>query len=163
MGDKFQADAVTRRALELMHKGFHGGPAVMTVCQETFKWPEKANWAAINFMVGVGGYQFAPCGSLSAAAAALGMMFGKDTGTREQAREARRKARSAARCIFEDFRREFGSTVCRGLVKVDFDQPGAFEKFVDEGGFEQKCDRYVSWVVNKLLNVAQEEGVQPAA
>ena len=48
MGDKFQADAVTRRALELMHKGFHCGPAVMTVCQETFKWPEKQ---VLKFMV----------------------------------------------------------------------------------------------------------------
>lgn len=163
MADKFEADAMAQRALELMHKGFHCGPAVMTVCQEVFQWPEKANWAAVNFMGGVGGYQMAPCGGLSAAVAVLGMVFGRDAYTKEEAREARKKSRAAARLVFEGFHQEFGDTLCRRLVQADFDQPGGFEQFVNQGGFQQKCDRYVYWLVKKLINLAQEEGIEPSA
>lgn len=134
----------------------------MAVCHEIFKWPEKANWGAINFMGGIGGNQLAPCGGLSGAVTALGMMFGKDADTREQAREARRKARAAARRAFEGFQHQFGNIVCRELVELDFDQPGVFQQFVNEGGFEQHCDRYVSWLVRELLKIAEEEGVEPS-
>ncbi len=68
----------------------------MAVCHEIFNWPEMANWGAINFMGGVAGFQMASCGALSAAATALGMMFGKDADTGEQVSKARKKTRAAA-------------------------------------------------------------------
>jgi len=132
----------------------------MTVCYEIFKWPEKANWAAINFMGGVGGYQMAPCGGLTGTVAALGMMFGKDADTREQAKEARMKARAASRQVFEEFQQEFGATVCLELSQRDFNEPGAFQRFANEGGFEQKCNRYVVWLMKKVLQIAQADGLE---
>ena len=162
MADKLSADELVKRGNELMNRGCHCGPATMQIAQEVFQFEPKATWAAINFMGGFSECQSCPCGNLSAGMAALGMMFGKKgLESKEAAREARRASRRGAKSLAEDFEKTFGSVRCIDITGYDFSEPGKFAEFVNAGEFQQKCEKYLEFVVRRLLQVGEEEGLYP--
>ena len=162
MAEKLSADELVKRGNELMSRGFHCGPATMQIAQEVFQFEPKATWAALNFMGGFAECQSCPCGNLSAGMAALGMMFGKKgLESKEAAREARKGSRSAAKRLAEDFEKAFGSVRCIDITGYDFSIPGKFQEFVNAGEFKEKCEKYLEYVVRRLLQVGKEGGLYP--
>ena len=107
-------------------------------------------WAGIPFLGGIGGYQNAPCGVVSAAAVCLGLRHRCPAGDKAQAKQARQAVRTYAADIVKDFERQFGDITCRGLVGMDFAMPGEYQKFLASGVWRDKCQRYVAFMVEKL-------------
>lgn len=110
----------------------------------------SVNWAGIGFMGGISGCQVAPCGAISSAVVALGFMHGRDAGDKESAKQARGDTRKAAEELYRGFQAKFGNTECLSLTGKDFSFAGAFQEFVEAGGFQEKCDKYVDYVVREL-------------
>jgi C_GCAxxG_C_C family probable redox protein len=118
--------------------------------QEEFELDPSVNWAGIGFMGGISGCQTAPCGAISAAVVALGFIKGKGATDKQTTKQARADTRNAAEGLYKGFQEKFEGTECLSLTGKDFSVPGQFEQFVKEGGFQDKCDKYVEFVVREL-------------
>jgi hypothetical protein len=98
-------------------------------------------------MGGIAGNQDAPCGAVSAAAVAAGLINRAPLSEKGRAKEGRGKARSAADGIVKAFIRRFGALSCRDLVGMDFSVPGEYAKFLESGIWKEKCNRYVAFLI----------------
>ena len=114
-------------------------------------------WAGIPFLGGIGGYQNAPCGVVSAAAVCLGLRHRCPTGDKARARQARHAVRTFAAGIVKDFERQFGGITCRGLVGMDFSRPGEYQKFLATAVWKDKCEKYVAFMIEKLYALETEK------
>jgi hypothetical protein len=116
--------------------------------------PEDVLWAAVPFMGGIAGNQEAPCGAVSAAVVAAGLIHRAPLADKGRAREGRGKARSAADRIVKSFVGRFGALSCRDLVGMDFSSPGEYAKFLESGLWKEKCNRYVEFLVGAFRESA---------
>ncbi len=118
--------------------------------QEEFDLDPAVNWASTGFMGGISGCQVASCGAISSAVVALGFINGKNATDKQSSKQARANIRQAAEKLYRGFQEKFGNTECLGLTGMDFSVEGQFQKFVEEGGFQEKCDKFVEYVVREL-------------
>ncbi len=112
---------------------------------------EDLLWAAIPFNGGISGRQQAPCGAVSASAVCLGLRHRCSLTDKERAKEARNNIRFQAGKLIDDFTDRFGDITCRGLLGIDFNVPGAYQKFRESGRTKDTCERYVMFVIEKLF------------
>ena len=119
---------------------------------------EEILWAGIPFMGGIGGFQQAPCGAVSASAICLGLRHRAPLSDRDKAKKGRSSARFYAGRLVAHFQRHFGDITCRGLLGIDFATPGAYQRFVELGLWKEKCDRYVAFIIERLY--AYEDGTE---
>ncbi len=112
---------------------------------------EDLLWAAIPFNGGISGRQQAPCGAVSASAVCLGLRHRCSLTDKERAKEARNNIRLQAGNLIDDFTGQFGDITCRGLLGIDFNVPGAYQKFRESGRTKDTCERYVMFVIEKLF------------
>lgn len=127
---------------------------------EAYGWEnEDFLWTGIPFLGGIGGFQEAPCGVVSAAAVCLGLRHRKPLGDREAARQARHAIRLFAVKIVTDFKQEFGDITCSGLIGMDFSRPGEYQRFLDSGIWKDKCQRYVAFVIERLYELETDRGL----
>ena len=119
-------------------------------------------WAGVPFLGGIGGYQNAPCGVVSAAAVLIGLRHRCPLSDKERAKQARHAVRTSSANIVTEFNRQFGDITCRGLIGMDFSKPGEYLKFLDSGVWKDKCVKYVEFMIEKLyaLEDRQELFVQ---
>jgi C_GCAxxG_C_C family probable redox protein len=100
-----------------------------------------------------GGVAFSggPCGALTGAALAVGMLAQRriaDHGT------AKRVARGLVAGTMDAFREEHGTVSCRELIGYDFRAPGGHAAFVASGAWRVGCMRQIELVVSRLAAVA---------
>ena len=120
---------------------------------------EEILWAGIPFMGGIGGFQQAPCGAVSASAVYLGLRHRAPLSDRENARRGRSSARFYAGMLVAHFNRHFGDITCRGLLGIDFTKPGAYQTFRESGLWKEKCNKYVEFIIERLYEY--EDGNRP--
>lgn len=120
-------------------------------------------WAGIPFMGGIAGYQMAPCGAVSASAVTLGLRHRASLSDREGSKNARNASRHYAGKLVRDFNKEFGDITCRGLLGLDFDKPGAYQKFRESGIWKEKCNRYIEYIVEQLYKFEEDGGAEKTA
>jgi hypothetical protein len=116
-------------------------------------------WTGIPFLGGIGGFQEAPCGVVSAAAVCLGLRHRKPLGDKEAARQARHAIRMFAAKIVADFKRQFGDITCSGLIGMDFSKPGEYQRFLEAGIWKDKCEKYVAFMIEKLYELEADRGL----
>ena len=116
-------------------------------------------WAGIPFMGGIGGYQNAPCGVVSASAVCLGLRHGCPLSDKEQAKQARHAIRTFSANIVSEFNRTFGDITCQGLIGMDFSKPGQYREFLASGIWKDKCEKYVKFMVEKLYEFEEDPGL----
>jgi hypothetical protein len=116
-------------------------------------------WTGIPFLGGIGGFQEAPCGAVSAAAICLGLRHRQPLGDREAAKQARHTIRMFAAKIVTDFKQEFGDITCSGLIGMDFSKPGEYQRFLDSGIWKDKCQRYVAFMIERLYELETDRGL----
>lgn len=123
---------------------------------------EDLLWAGIPFNGGISGHQLAPCGAISASAICLGLRHRCSLANKEKAKQARDTIRLQSGKLVEDFTKQFGDITCRGLVGLDFNVPGAYQKFRESGKSKDTCEKYVLYVIEKLYSFEDGKGAEPA-
>ncbi len=116
-------------------------------------------WAGIPFMGGIGGYQNAPCGVVSASAVCIGLRHRCALSEKERAKQARHAIRTFSAKIAAEFNRHFGDITCRGLIGIDFSKPGEYQKFLESGIWKDKCEKYVTFLIEKLYALEDDRGL----
>jgi len=112
---------------------------------------EDLLWTGVAFTGGIAGQQGAPCGALSAAAICLGLCYRNSD--KQKAKQARLDARLDANELVQSFIEKFGSISCLELVEMDFSKPGGYQQFRESGIWQDKCDNYVQFVIEKLYEL----------
>jgi hypothetical protein len=116
-------------------------------------------WAGAPFLGGIGGYQNAPCGVVSASAVCLGLRHRCALSDKGRARQARHTVRTFAAQIVVEFNRHFGAVTCRALIGMDFSKPGEYQKFLESGIWKDKCEKYVEFMIKKLYELENSRGL----
>ncbi len=114
-------------------------------------------WAGIPFNGGISGHQNAPCGAISASAISLGLRHRCSLADKEKVKQARNTIRLQAGKLLDDFTNQFGDITCRGLLGLDFNILGEYQKFRESGKSKDTCEKYVLYVIEKLYSFEQEK------
>jgi len=114
-------------------------------------------WAGIPFNGGISGHQHAPCGAVSASAISLGLRHRCSLADKEKVKQARNTIRLQAGKLVGDFTNQFGDITCRGLLGLDFNIPGEYQKFRESGKSKDTCEKYILYVIEKLYSFEQEK------
>ena len=148
---KLTKDEAKNRALEIMHKGFHWGPAILQVMWEAYNLEnEDLLWASIPFMGGIAGQQQAPCGVISSSVVCLSFRHRCSLQDKERAKAARIRIRKLSKELVTEFEIEFGSIICREIVRCDFSNPTEYKQFNESKGLRERCNRAVVLSIEKL-------------
>jgi C_GCAxxG_C_C family probable redox protein len=86
-------------------------------------------WTGTGFFGGIGGYQKAPCGAVSASAICLGLRHRCPADDEEKVRQAKWNVSQKAGKIVGNFAEKFGTIICQdllGLISPTARQPGGF-------------------------------------
>ena len=121
---------------------------------------EDLLWSGVAFTGGIGGQQQAPCGAVSSAAICLGLSY--RSSDKQKAKQARLDARQDASELVQSFIEKFGSISCFGLIGIDFSKPGGYQQFRESGIWQEKCDNYVQFVIEKLYELDTKRNVAKA-
>ena len=116
-------------------------------------------WAGIPFLGGIGGFQNAPCGVVSASALCLGLRHRCSLSDKEKTKQARHAIRALSAKIVTEFNQHFGDINCLGLIKMDFSKPGEYQKFLESGIWKDKCVKYVEFMIDKLYELETDRGL----
>ncbi len=116
-------------------------------------------WAGVPFLGGIGGFQNAPCGVVSASAVCLGLRHRSPLSDKEKSKQARHAIRAFSGRIVSEFNQHFGDITCQGLIKMDFSKPGVYKQFQDSGIWKDKCEKYVGFMIDKLYEFEDDRGL----
>jgi glutaredoxin len=117
---------------------------------------ESVLWAGISFLGGIGGRQDAPCGAVSTAAIATGLVCRAPKEDKVAVKQARNRARLAAGDLVSRFTEAFSGLTCRQLVGYDFATPGVYQEFLESGVWKEKCLEYVRFTVERVYETARD-------
>ncbi len=116
-------------------------------------------WTGIPFLGGIGGYQDAPCGVVSASAICLGLRHRCPLSDKEQAKQARHAIRMFSAQVVTEFKQKFGDINCQALIGMDFSKPGVYQQFLESGIWKDKCEKYVEFMIEKLYALEKDQGL----
>ena len=111
---------------------------------------EDMLWSGITFTGGIAGQQQAPCGAVSAGAICLGLLHRRPPEEKAAVKQARLDAREDASNMVKSFTERFGAIACRDLVGFDFSTPEGYRQFQESGVWQEKCDKYVQFVIENI-------------
>lgn len=75
---------------------------------------------------------------------------------KQKAKQARVTAREDASELVKSFKQKFGAITCIDLVGIDFSKPGGYQEFQASGIWQDKCDQYVQFVIEKLYELEEK-------
>ena len=163
MAMKIPLQEAKERALEFMQKGYHCGPSVVHVMREAYGFDnEDILWTCIAFAGGIAGEQSAPCGAVSASAVCLGLRHRCPPADTQRAKQERLYAREDAGHLVTSFIERFGTITCRDLLGLDFSKPEEYRIFQKSGIWEDRCHKYVEFVIEKLYELDEKRSVAGA-
>jgi hypothetical protein len=114
------------------------------------------SWATAGYMGAISSGH-ATCGLLIGPTTAIGLKCGQGTeGAPEEHEEERNRAVKAVARLYRDFVKEFGSTDCTTLAGIDFSDPKAVERYVNERLWKNTCDRFLRFVMERCAQMADE-------
>ena len=92
-----------------------------------------------------------PCGALTGAAVAVGMLAGRRIDDHARAKVV---AREVIATLLDEFRAEHGAVDCRALIGLDLRAPGGHDAFLASAAWRQGCMRQIEFVVRRLASLA---------
>jgi C_GCAxxG_C_C family probable redox protein len=107
---------------------------------------EQIPKAATAFGGGIGRFGTV-CGALTGGAMAISLRYG----TNEPSLAARLDSYDRARNLCQQFQARHGSVLCRELIGYDLSNPEELEKAREANVTEEKCEKYVRYVIEILL------------
>jgi C_GCAxxG_C_C family probable redox protein len=103
---------------------------------------------ALNGGVASGG---GPCGAVSGAALAVGLLAGRRI---DDHRAAKSAARDLIAGLMDDFREAYGSVDCRDLIGIDLRAPGAHGAFLRSLAWRDRCMPQIEFAITRLAPLA---------
>ena len=120
---------------------------------------EDILWTCIAFNGGIAGQQSAPCGAISAATVCIGLRNHCPLTDKPRAKQGRLDAREDASRLVRSFTDRFGAITCRELIGIDFSKPEAYRAFLESGLSQNKCLKYVEFVIEKLYEIDSKRSI----
>jgi C_GCAxxG_C_C family probable redox protein len=99
-------------------------------------------------------YSGGPCGALTGAALAVGMLAERRL---DDHGRAKRVARELVARELDDFVREHGSADCRDLIGFDLRAEGGHDAFLASGAWRTTCMGQIEHVVGRLARLAEPD------
>ncbi len=99
-------------------------------------------------------YSGGPCGAVTGAALAVGMLAERRIADHDRAKTV---ARELVHGTMEAFTAEHGSVACRELIGYDLRAPGEHHAFVESGLWKERCAAQIRTVVAHLAGLADED------
>ena len=81
---------------------------------------------------------------------------------KQRAKQERLNAREDASQLVKNFIEEFGGIACRDLLKLDFTKPEQYRYFKESDISNEKCDKYVQFVLGKLYELDEKRNIARA-
>lgn len=104
-------------------------------------------------------YSGGPCGAITGAALALGLLAGRRI---EDHRTAKRVARVLTMRLMDGFLVEHGAVDCRALIGIDLRAPGAHDAYLRSGAWQGACMSQVETAIRAAAPLADEEAWEAA-
>lgn len=120
---------------------------------------EDLLWASTAFQGGIAGQQQAPCGAVSSAAVCLGLRHRCSLADKDKTGQAQKDASDDAAELVRSFVEKFGELTCIGLLGIDLADEEAIKKARESKVFEQKCDKQILYVIEKLYELDEKRSV----
>jgi C_GCAxxG_C_C family probable redox protein len=120
---------------------------VFVVLKEAYGLADSTDSSAAMALNGGLAYSGGPCGAISGAALAIGLLAAERIADH---REAKRAARLITAQLLADFEAEYGATDCRTLTGVDLRTDEGHREFIEGGAWRDGCLRQVEFVVGRL-------------
>jgi C_GCAxxG_C_C family probable redox protein len=99
-------------------------------------------------------YSGGPCGAITGAALALGLLAGRRIADH---RTAKRVARELTMRLMDGFLTEHGAVDCRDLIGIDLRAPGGHVAYIRSGAWQGACMRQVETAVRAAAPLADQE------
>ena len=93
------------------------------------------------------------CGAVSAGAIAVGLLCGDHIADLQ---EAKLRSRQLVLPFYRDFAAEFGHVDCRSLIDLDISSEEGFRVYLESNLKKERCTRYVTYAVYRLLPLLDE-------
>ncbi len=119
-------------------------------------------WPSTALFGGIAGQQQATCGAASSGAVCLGLRLRQPASDEPAVKRARLDIEREAAGMVREFVQRFGTLVCRDLVGLDLSDPEVRRRFQTQGLSKDTCDRFVSFVIEKLYQLEATRGMPKA-
>ena len=115
------------------------------------------SWASGGYMGAILSGQ-TTCGLLIGSSIAIGLRCGQGKeGIPEEHEGERNKTIHAVGELYSNFLKEFGSTDCKTLSHCDFSNQEDLDRYIQNKGWKNTCDVFLKYVMNKCIEMAEEE------
>ena len=133
---------------------------VFVVLKAAYDLPESADSSAAMALNGGLAYSGGPCGAISGAAMAVGLLAARRISDH---REAKQVARRITARLMDEFGEAHGSTDCRDLIGLDLRTDAGHRQFIASGIWRDRCMAQIEFVVGRLAPLAEVAAWERAA
>lgn len=123
------------------------------VLKRAYDIDDPADASAAMALNGGVAYRGGPCGAITGAALAVGMLAGRRLADHQA---AKRVARGLVGDLIGQFEATFGSSSCRDLIGFDLTAPGEHEAFMASGIWRDRCLRQIEFAVGRMAPLADD-------
>ena len=142
------------RELFLDERNVYGcAEATFMVLVSTYGLSDGTDPAVAMALNGGLAYSGGPCGAISGAALAVGLLAGQRVADH---RGAKRVARLITARVMDEFGEAYGSTDCRSLIGMDLSTQEGHQAFIDSAIWRDRCMAQIEFVVDRLAPLADE-------
>ena len=160
MSDDVEALVARARALFLDRSLTHGcAETTYLVLCEVYGVGDATDSSPAMALNGGIAYSGGPCGAITGAALALGILAGRRI---DDHRTAKRVARELTMRLMDGFSAEHGAVDCRDLIGVDLRAPGGHVAYIRSGAWQGACMRQVETAVRAAAPLADDEAWEAA-
>jgi C_GCAxxG_C_C family probable redox protein len=132
--------------------GGHGcAEATFVALKTAFGLPDPGDSAPAIALNGGIAWTGGPCGAITGAAMAIGMLGASRITDRAR---AKRVARELVAGLMAEFQARHGALTCRELTGLDLRAPGAHHAFLDAGTWRTSCMDQIEFVVRRAARLS---------
>lgn len=148
-------DEVLTRAYKRMHRYTCAEASLQALLEIWDMKNPELSWATAGYMGGILSGE-TTCGLLIGSGAAIGFRCGQGKDSiPEDFPEARGTAIEIVTELYEDFKKEFGSTTCNTLSKTDFSDGDQLGEYIMEKKWKSTCDIFLGFTIRKLASMVE--------
>ena len=153
------AVAVARTAF-LDDANYYGcAESTLVALKSVFDLPRPSDSSSAMAFNGGIAWTGGPCGAITGAALAIGMLA--ERRIPDHAR-AKRVARELVARLMAEFAERHGSIDCRALVGMDLRAPGAHDAFIASGAWRTGCMAQIEFAVARTAELAADDAWEAA-